>query len=91
VSTATKDCVGGVEGGRFSSEDPNEALWTSEGVAMAIAEVIRWAITHPRIFSWEHEEGAGARNKYALESDRIVGEREGAFKVKLIVSRRVDS
>ena len=81
VSTATSATVGGVRGAsaHAASQSADEAI--------SIAVDIRWAITHPAIFSRDVVED-GRRNRYALDACSVWGLRGGEESVKLIVSSK---
>ena len=78
-------------GGASASVLDVESADASKG-AMAIAVLIRWATTHPTIFSRvvETDEvfGAVRRNKYTFEACRASGDSAGADNVRLMVSSR---
>lgn len=84
VSTATSAAVGGVRGA--SGEVPHAASQSADE-AISIAVDIRWAITHPAIFSREVVED-GRRNRYALDTCSVEGPRGGEESVRLIVSSK---
>lgn len=88
VSTATSVAVGDAAGGwsLFASEHAARHSW---GVAIAIAVEIRWAMTHPTIFSRAELVDEGMRNRYILQAWSEDEGRAGAESATLIVSCKV--
>lgn len=80
VSTATKEAVG---------TSILDASRHSAGVAIAIAVLIRWAITQPTICSRLDDLDGGNRKRYTLDALRMAGVRAGADRVRLMVSSKV--